>query len=227
MSNCSKIVLHFRLRHGLSLQRMADLCGIQPKRLAAVERGEVKAGPDLVARLIDLTHRLPSELLSSLSESIVRSGLPRALSRSSRLRLEALSGPAIAKRPRIVDWIGKDLAPIACGELQAILEDSVLQRAIKKREIASIVTTTRSVLRTEDSETVGIFRTTVNYLFHDGVLFSDAIAVPAPEGERMGYTPLLVDEFGVDLFGDHPALEVGLSAGLASRRSNAGLSRRG
>jgi hypothetical protein len=202
---------------------MADLCGIQPKRLAALERGEVDPGPDLVARLIGLSHRLPSELLSSLSTSIVRSGLPRALSRSSRLRLEALSGPAIVKRPHIVDWIGKDLAPIACGELQAILEDSVLQRAIKKREVASIVTTTRSVLRTEDAETVGTYRTTINYFFHDGVLFSDAIAVPAPKDERMGYTPLLVDELGFDLFGDHPALEAGLSSGL----SQGGRSRRG
>jgi len=192
---------------------MADLCGIQPKRLAALERGEADACPDLVARLIDLTHRLPSELLSSLSASVARSGLPRALSRSSRLRLEALSGPAIVKRPRIVDWIGKDLAPIACGELEAILTNSVLQRAIKKREVAGIVTTTRSVLRTEDSETVGIYRTTVNYFFHDGMIFSDAIAVPAPEDERMGFTPLLVDELGVDLFGDHLAIETAMSTG--------------
>ncbi len=121
-----------------------------------------------------------------------------------------MSGPAIEKRPHIVDWIGKDLAPYACGVLQSILDDSALQRAIKKREIASIVSTTRSVLRIEDSEKIGKYRTTINYFFHDGELFSDAIAVPALDSERIGFTPLLVDELGADLFGDHPALEAAL-----------------
>ena len=193
---------------------MADLCSLQPKRLAAVEREETEPSPELVGRLIDLSHRLPSELVSSLTTSVGRSGLPRALSRSNKLRLEALSGPAIQERPQIVDWIGRDLAPVACGVLRSILEDSALQRAIRKREVASIVTTTRSVLRIEDADEIGTFRTTINYFFHDGVLFSDAIPVPASESERMGFTPLMVDELGDDLFGDHPAFEAGMAAGV-------------
>jgi hypothetical protein len=182
--------------------------------MAAVERGEIEPSPELLRRLVDLSHRLPSELMSSLSTSVGRSRLSRALSRSSRLRLEALSGPAIQKRPQVVDWIGRDLAPVACGVLRSILDDGALQRAIKKHEVASIVTTTRSVLRIGESEEIGTYRTTINYFFHDGVLFSDAIAVPAPESERMGFTPLTVDELGDDLFGDHPAFEAAMATGV-------------
>ncbi len=192
---------------------MADLCGIQPKRLAALERGEIEPCPGMARRLIDLSHRLPGELMSCLSASINRSRAPRALSRSSRLRLEAVSAPAIEKRPSIVDWIGKDLAPVACGVLRSMLDDGDLQRAIKKREVASIVTTTRGVLRLGDCETIGTYRTTIHYFFHDGEQFSDAIAVAAPDGERLGFTPLAVDELGADLFGDHPAVEAAMMAG--------------
>lgn len=214
VSSCGKFVLHFRLRHGLSQQRMADLLGIQPRRLAAWERGEGEPGPDTAGRLIDLLHRLPSELMGSLSGAIVASGLPRALSRTSQLNLQALSGPAIDKRPNIVEWIGQDLAPIACGVLETMLGDVALQRDILKREISSVVTTTRSVLRTDNSLTVGLFRTTINYFFHDGVLFSDAIAVPAHDDERIGFTPIPVEEMGFDLFGDHYLLEAAMAATL-------------
>lgn len=220
MSVASRIVRHFRLRHGLSARRMADICGLQPKRLAALERGEIEPCPELTRRLIDLSHRLPGELLGCLSSSVARTTLPRALSRSSRLRLEAVSGPAIEKRPSIVDWIGKDLAPVACGVLRSMLDDGDLQRAIKKREVASIVTTTRGVLRIGDCETIGTYRTTITYFFHEGEQFSDAIAVAAPDGERTGFTPLLVDEIGADLFGDHAALETGMMAGIPKPARN-------
>ena len=45
----------------------------------------------------------------------------RALSRTQNLRLQAVSPPAIAKRPSVVEWIGRDLAGIACGVLAEML----------------------------------------------------------------------------------------------------------
>lgn len=222
MINSGKFLLHFRLRYGLSQKRMADLLGVAPGRIALWERGLANPGEDISARLIDLMQRLPGELLSALGRSVEGSLLPRALSRSSRLNLQVLSGPAIAKRPDIVDWIDKDLAPIACGVLQSVLLDGALQRAIKNGEISRVVTTTRSVLRTGGAQVIGTFRTTVNYVFHDGVMFSDAMAVPAHDDERLGYTAIPHEELGADLFGDLHLLEAGLVSRSPPRRAAGG-----
>ena len=209
---------HFRLRHGLSQARLAGLVGVQPKRLAAWERGIDEPDTKQILKLVDLSHRLPGELLASLATSVSQCALPRALCRTGRLNLRAISGPAIDKRPSIAKLIGCDLVPIACGVLKAMLDDRVLQRAIVKREVAGVVATTTSVLRTTEAEEIGTWRTTINYFFHDGVIYSDAIAVPASPDERSGYTPILVDELGSDLFGDRDALEAALAAPRARAR---------
>lgn len=194
---------------------MAVVIGVPQRRLAVWERGEECPGEAPLKRVLDLMHRLPSELLAGVSQSVVRCELPRALSRTSQLNLQALSGPAIDKRPTIVEWIGENLAPIACGVLKSMLDDAALQRGIANRDIAGVVATTRSVLRTTESDEVGMFRTTINYFFHDGVLYSDAIAVPAPAGEPVGYTAIAADEIGSDLFGDRHVLEAALMASRA------------
>lgn len=206
VSSPDRFLLHFRLRHELSHQRMARLIGISPAQLAAIEQGIEAATPAMRKRVVDISHRLPASLLKRVSNAVVGCDLPRALSRTSRLNLRALSGPAIEKRPSIVNWIGENLAPIACGVLQQMLEDRALQRAIQRREVLAVVTTTRGVLRTAESEFTSAFRTTINYFFHDDVLYSDAIALPVSADERLGFTPLHADEIGSDLFGDGEVL---------------------
>ena len=212
VSSSGKFFKHFRLRHGLSQVRMAELVGVNGRRLAAWENGDSEPGAVFKSRVIDLMRDLPSDLLGGLSQSVVRCELPRALCKSGRLNLQAVSGPAIDKRPSIVDWIGRDLVPIACGVLASMLDDRELQRAIVKREVAGVVATTQSVLRTSDAETIGTYRTTINYFFHDNVLYSDAVALPVSADERSGYTPIMIDEVGSDLFGDRDALEAALAA---------------
>lgn len=215
MSGSGRHLRHFRLRHGLSQTRMAALVDVPQRRLAAWERGEEKPEAAVMLRLVDLAHDLPAGLLASLTASVVHCELPRALCRTGRLNLRALSGPAIDKRPSIVQWVGNDLLPLACGVLQSMLDDNPLQRAIRKREVAGVVTTSRGVLRTAESETVGTWRTTISYFFHDGIIYSDAVALPVSAEERIGYTPIMVDELGTDLFGDSDQLEAAL---LATRR---------
>lgn len=189
---------------------MAGLLDASPSRVRACENGNsVLTGPAR-SRLLALEHDLPSELMRGLAGAVDRTALPRALSRGPSLRLQAVSPAAIAKRPSIVDWIGSDLAPIACGVLEEILGNLELRRAIAQREVCAVVTTTRSVLRTAESDEVGTFRTTISYFFHDGTLYSDAIAVPVSPEERIGWTPILVDELGSDLFGDAAAIEAGM-----------------
>ncbi len=217
-----KFLLQFRLRHGLTRARMARLVGMSPRRLADLEHGETEKVGSVRSKVLEISHRLPGDLLSALSKAVVNCRLPRALCRSNRLELRAVSGPAIRKRPSVVNWIGKDLAPIACGVLQEMRDDLELQRAILRREVVSVVTTTQSVLRTADDEAVGALRTTISYFFHDGVLFSDAIGLPVSAEERMGYTPLYGDEIGTDLFGDCDALAAMLAGNDTSVSSVSG-----
>jgi hypothetical protein len=75
-----------------------------------------------------------------------------------------------------------------------MLEDKPLQRAIANREIAGIISTTSSVLRTAEHEQIGAYRTTISYFFHEGTLYSDAISVPAAPGTPCGYQPIPMDE---------------------------------
>jgi hypothetical protein len=133
-------------------------------------------------------------LLGNLAASVPHCTFPRALSRTSNLRLQALSHPAIEKRPSVTEWIGRDLALIACGILEEMLDDGALQRSIASREIACVLTTTRSVLRTREHAQIGTYRTEITYFFHEGVLYSDAASAPAAPGASLRYKAVPMDE---------------------------------
>lgn len=215
MGSFDNLVRHFRLRHGLSQATLAGFLRVPQRNLVEWEAGRDEPSALIKNRIVRLGHNLPEGLLKALTRSVVKCDMPRAMSRTDRLNLQAISGPAIDKRPSIVNWMGRDLLPIATGILEMMLDDRELQRGIAKREIASVVTTTRSVLRTAESEEIGTWRTSINYFFHNGVIYSDAVSVPALEEEPNGYTPILIDELGSDLFGDYAAIEAGLARTLS------------
>jgi hypothetical protein len=112
--------------------------------------------------------------------------------------LQVLSQPAIEKRPSVKDWIGCNLAPIATGILEEMLDDWALQRSIANREIASIVKTTRSVLQTLEHARIGTYRTVITYFFHEGTLYSDAVSTPAPADTPLGYKAIPMDDLPLD-----------------------------
>lgn len=188
------LVRRYRLRHGLSQVGMADLMGVAQRTISRWERGEDNPSVVQQKRLRDLGWEPASSLFRGIADSIPICPVPRALTRTESLRLQRLSQPAIAKRPSIADWIGLDLAPIACGVLQEILDDRELQRAISAGEIQSLVTTTRSVLRTSEHDQIGLFRTTITYFFHEGTLYNDAIGVPAAADAVCGYQAVPMDD---------------------------------
>ena len=201
----------FRLRHGLSQTRMAAVISVPGSRYSSWEKGEGQPGKAEHDRMLELLSDLPSELMAGLRERVVKCDLARALSKTRELNLQCLSGPAVEKRPSITEWLGHDMAPIATDVLRVMLDDGHLQRSISAREIAGVVATTKSVLKTSESDRIGIYRTTITYFFHDGVLYSDAIGLPVEAEERLGYTPILYDEFGSDLFGDQLRLQEALA----------------
>ena len=75
-----------------------------------------------------------------------------------------------------------------------MLDDKPLQQAIANREIACILTTTRSVLQTVEHPGIGAYRTTISYFFHEGTLYSDAVSVPASVDDALGYRPIAMDD---------------------------------
>ncbi len=189
-------VRRYRLRHGLSQARLAELLGVAQRTVSRWERGDDRPSVLQQKRLRDLGWEPSGSLLRSLSASIAFCPVPRALTRGQGLELQRLSGPALAKRPSMANWIGRDLAPLACGVLAEILDDRVLQGAIAAGEIHSLVTTTRSVLRTQEHSSIGLFRTTITYFFHEGTLYNDAIGFPAPGDAVCGYLPISMDDVG-------------------------------
>ena len=188
------LVRRYRVRHGLSQVHMAHLMGVAQRTISRWERGEDCPSVAQQKRLRDLGWEPASSLFRGIAQSIAHCPAPRALTRTANLRLQRLSPPALAKRPSMANWIGRDLAPIACGVLQEILDDRVLQRAIRVGEIQSLVTTTRSVLRTSEHDSIGLFRTTITYFFHEGTLYSDAIGVPVADEAACGYRVIPMDE---------------------------------
>ncbi len=195
--NWHELVKLYRVRHGLTQERVAAVFGVSQRTISRWERGEDKPSLDQQKRLRDLGWEPTGILLRSLAASVRHCPAPRALSRTQSLRLQALSEPAIQKRPSVTEWIGRDLVGIACGVLQEMLDDKPLQKAIANREIASIVTTTRSVLQTVEHPLIGAYQTTITYFFHEGTLYSDAISVPAPADAVCGYRPIPMDEIAV------------------------------
>ena len=192
----SALIKRYRLRHGLTQVRMALLVGVSQRTISRWERGEDSPNLDWQRRLRDLGWRPPGNLLDSLAAAIPHCPFPRALSRTPNLRLQALSVPAIEKRPSVTEWIGRDLALIATGILEEMLDDKRLQRGIANREFASVVATTRSVLRTAEHEKIGNYRTVITYFFHEGTLYSDAVSVPAPADAVLGYKAVPMDHIG-------------------------------
>ena len=189
-----EIVKRYRLRHGLTQSCLAGMIGVSQRTVSRWERGEDKPSLGLQRHLRDLARDPPGSLVVNLAQAVRHCPFPRALSRTPRLRLQALSGPAIRKRPSIVNWIGKDLAPIATGILREMLDDRMLQRSIARREVACIVATTRSVLQTREHARIGTYRTVITYFFHEGTFYSDAISTLAPAGSPLGYRAISLDE---------------------------------
>ena len=203
MSWPTKIKSH-RQRHGLSQAQLAETIGVSQRTISRWERGDDNPSIAQQKRLRDMGWKLPSELMQNLVGAITNCPAPRALTRTSNLNLQALSPPALEKRPSISDWLGKDLILIANGVLSEMLDDRELQRAIKNHEISCVKSTARSVLRTPESEKVGMFKTTVNYFFHDGTLYSDAISVATADDEVCGYWPVAMDDICRELTAIEP-----------------------
>jgi transcriptional regulator with XRE-family HTH domain len=189
-----RFVRRYRLRHGLSQAQLAAALGVAQRTISRWERGEDSPSVAQQKRLRDLGWEPANSLLGSLAASILHCPVPRALTRGPALPLETLSAPALAKRPSMANFVGCDLRPLACGVLEEILDDRPLQRAIANREVQSLITTTRSVLRSEEHESIGLFRTTITYFMHEGTLFHDAIGVPAPDDAACGYHAVTMDE---------------------------------
>jgi transcriptional regulator with XRE-family HTH domain len=189
-------VRRYRARHGLTQAGLGSIVGVAQRTISRWERGEDRPSLEQQRLLRDLGMEPTSELFQILTTSVVSCPAPRALSRMPNLRLLALSQPAIDKRPSVVEWVGRDLAGIACGVLAEMLEDNPLQKGIANREIACVVATTRSVLRTAEHARIGAFRTTITYFSHDGTIYSDAISAPESLDAPLGYRPIAMDDIG-------------------------------
>jgi len=188
-----EMVKRYRLRYGLTQARMAALLGVSQRTVSRWELGQDRPGLELQTRLRDLAAGPEGTLLSRLAASVRNCPVPRALSRMPNLRLLAVSPLAMAKRPSITEWIGRDLAGIACGILEEMLDDRSLQRSIADGEIACVLTTTRSVLKTKEHPRISTYQTTISYFFHDGTLYSDAISARAPRNTPLGYRAIPMD----------------------------------
>ncbi len=190
----SSFVRRYRARHGLTQARLASLVGVAQRTISRWERGEDRPSLEQQRLLRDLGMEPTTTFMQMLAASVTNCPAPRALSCTPSLRLVALSRPAIDKRPSIVDWVGQELAGIACGVLAEMLEDKPLQQGIANREIACVVANTHSVLRTAEHSRIGAYRTTITYFFHDGTLYSDAISVPARPDAPLAYRAIAVDD---------------------------------
>jgi transcriptional regulator with XRE-family HTH domain len=199
MGAWDSIIRNCRLRNGMSQASIAAKLGVSQRTVSRWERGEDNPSLAQQRRLREIGWEPEGSLLHSLRAAILHCPAPRALTRGARLNLIALSRPAIEKRPLVVRLIGRDLAPMASGVLAQMLDDAPLQRAIERREISAVVATTHSVLRTGDAPRTEVFRTTINYFFHDGTRYNDALSLPTLANEKVGYIPVPMDTFGAEL----------------------------
>jgi transcriptional regulator with XRE-family HTH domain len=193
LEDWGQFIKQYRVRHGLKRTHLATILGVSPGTVSVLERKLDIPAAYLQRQLRDLaTH--PDTLLSwKLFASIKHCSLPRALCRTQKLRLLALSAPAIEKRPSVKEWLGCDLAKIACGVQQEMLDDRLLQDSTAKGEIFCTIAVTKSVLQTAEHRRIGTYRTTISYFFHEGTLYSDAMSVPAPEETPCGYRTIAMD----------------------------------
>ena len=184
----------YRRRLGLSQMQLALMLGVSQRTISRWERGEDRPSPHQQQRLRALGWRHSPDLMTSLRLAVRFSPVPRALSRLDRLRLVAVSPPAIAKRPSIVARIGTDLEPLATGVLALMLADRALQRGIRRGDVLAVSSVTDSVLRTPEHARIGRWRTTITYFEHDGIVYSDAQSAPASAADRIGYRPITPDD---------------------------------
>lgn len=187
------LIKQVRAKYGLAQVQLAEMVGVSQKTISRWERGESLPARPAQTQMIDLLRKPSGDLIGGLAKSIQHCPAPRALSRMPNLRLLALSPPALQKRPSIAGWLDRELARIACGILEEMLDDGPLQRAIALQDVACVVSTTDSVLRTAEHAKIGKFRTTISYFSHDGVVYSDAVSVPAPASAVRGYRAVMID----------------------------------
>jgi len=194
--NCdwSDLVKRHRVRHGLSQARLGALLGVSQRTISRWERGDDLPSLEQQKRLRDLGWEPPGSVIAGLRAAVTYCPVARALSRTHRLTLQAVSGPALRKRPSVANLVGTDLAPFACGILEEMLDDSALQASIARREISCVLTTTRSVLRTAEHPRIGTWHTVISYFFHEGTLYSDAVSERVPRGSVLGYRAVAMDE---------------------------------
>jgi transcriptional regulator with XRE-family HTH domain len=194
------VVRAVRLRSGYSQQQLAEHLNVSQRTVSRWERGDDNPSIAQQKRLRDLGWEPPGSLLRSLISAVQMCPVPRALSRTPRLQLLAVSKPALEKRPILADKIGKELIGEASGVLRDMLDDRQLQRSIAHREVAGVVATTQSVFNLAGPPVTSAFQTTVTYFWHEGTLYSDAISMPVPQDAPTGYSAVMMDEFQPDEF---------------------------
>lgn len=190
----SECIRQYRMRYGMTQKDFAIWMGVSQRTISRWERGEDQPSVESQQRLRELGWKPSGLLLRNLMVSVRHCPAPRALSHTSDLRLLEVSGAAIAKRPSIVNWVGRSMTSIATGVLAEILDDTTVQCALRKRELSGMLTTTQSVLKTGDDVNFGKFNTTISYFYQDGELYSDAISMPAADDAVCGYQPIFHDD---------------------------------
>ena len=188
----SDVIRLYRLRHSITQEEMGALLGVSQRTISRWESGHDRPNGERQRALRGLTASPDSQLLRRIVCSVENCPAPRALSVFPSLRLLAVSPPAIAKRPTIKNWIGRDMRRLATGVLEDIMSDRALLKGIAAREIACVTATTTSVLRTKEHKQIGRYHTTISYFEHEGVIYSDAISQPAPEDAPLGYRAIPV-----------------------------------
>jgi transcriptional regulator with XRE-family HTH domain len=200
MGHWGGIVRAVRLRSGYSQHQLSQLIGVSQRTISRWERGDDNPSIAQQKRLRDLGWEPPGSLLRSLISAVTMCPVPRALSKTPRLLLLAVSKPALEKRPILADKIGTELIGDASGVLRTMLDDRQLQRSIAQREVAGVVATTQSVFDMEGPPVTSAFQTTVTYFWHEGTLYSDAISMPVPPDVATGYSPVPMDDFQPESF---------------------------
>ena len=183
----SDVIRLYRLRHSLTQEEMGSLLGVSQRTVSRWESGQDKPSRERQHALRDLTAVPNNQLLARLMRSVEHCPAPRALSFFPGLRLQSVSPAAVAKRPSIRRWIGRDLRPLAAGILAEMIDDRSLMKSIAALEVACVVATTHSVLKTVEHEEIGKYKTTITYFEHEGVIYSDAISEKAPHDAELGY----------------------------------------
>ena len=92
--NWGGIVRQYRLRHGLTQQRLAEVLAISQRTVSRWERGEDNPSLSQQQALRDLTREPDSRLSARLFHSVANCPMPRALSRMPGITSGALAAGA-------------------------------------------------------------------------------------------------------------------------------------